>query len=63
MTDYARKLLDELMPGRNLERQAEMHFWDENICKDYLAGFCPKDLFVNTKSDLGMFRVLLKLIY
>lgn len=25
----------------------------DNVCKKYLVKFCPNDLFVNTKSDLG----------
>ena len=25
----------------------------ENVCKKFLVKFCPNDLFVNTKSDLG----------
>lgn len=29
-------------------------FTDDDVCKHYLAGgFCPSELFVNTKSDLG----------
>jgi len=25
----------------------------DNVCKKFLVKFCPNDLFVNTKSDLG----------
>lgn len=54
MTDYARKLLDELMgPDRNQDRKTVKHFWDDDVCKDYLVDYCPNQLFLNTKSDLG----------
>jgi len=26
---------------------------DDDVCKYFLCGFCPHDLFVNTKADLG----------
>ncbi|PIO59970.1 hypothetical protein TELCIR_18550 [Teladorsagia circumcincta] len=26
---------------------------DPDICKYYIVGFCPHDMFVNTKADLG----------
>ena len=30
--------------------------WDsKEVCAYYMARFCPHDLFVNTKSDLGAF--------
>jgi hypothetical protein len=54
MTDYARKLLDELMgPDRNSERKIAKNFYDPDVCKDYLVAFCPHELFLNTKADLG----------
>jgi len=51
-------LLDELMgKDRNLlpaERQNRgLHFTDPEVCKYFICGFCPNELFVNTKSDLG----------
>jgi len=29
------------------------HFNDEDVCKYNLIGFCPSDLFPNTKHDTG----------
>jgi len=56
--DSTRALLDELMgKDRNVlpsERQNKaVHFSDPDICKFYICGFCPSELFTNTKSDLG----------
>ncbi|KAH8852362.1 Luc7-like protein 3 [Schistosoma japonicum] len=50
-------LLDELM-GKNRnacngESSGGPHWSDDDVCKFYLCGFCPHDLFVNTKTDLG----------
>ncbi len=59
MADAMRALLDELMgPDRNLGQNEKNHnrrnFNDDTVCKYYLCGFCPHDLFTNTKSDLGL---------
>jgi len=54
--DATRALLDELMgKDRNtLEKGGRAtHFSDPEICKHFLCGFCPNELFINTKSDLG----------
>jgi len=58
MVDSTRALLDELMgkdrnamPAQRSNR--DIHFSDPEICKFYICGFCPNDLFTNTKSDLG----------
>jgi len=56
--DAFRAQLDELMgKDRNLlphEKNARgHHFSDPDICKHYICGFCPSELFTNTKSDLG----------
>ncbi len=56
--DEQRRLLDELMgQERNLEEQHKRHhvrhFSDADICKFYIAGVSPYNLFKNTKSDLG----------
>jgi len=55
--DDARALLESLMgPDRNArptERRVRK-FTDEDICKSYLLGLCPHDLFKKTKMDLGM---------
>ncbi|KAM3179035.1 hypothetical protein ACTXT7_001340 [Hymenolepis weldensis] len=50
-------LLDELL-GKNRDalasdRNKGPHWSDEDTCKYFLCGFCPHDLFVNTKTDLG----------
>lgn len=51
------QLLDELM-GKNRNagpgiRLNSIRFDDEDVCKYSLCGFCPHDLFVNTRADLG----------
>lgn len=56
--DHLRKTLNQLMgKDRDLplkERMAHSkHFDAPEVCKYYLIGFCPHDLFPNTKSDLG----------
>jgi len=56
--DANRALLDELMGAdRNMlseeKKRNRRNFFDENVCKYFLCGFCPHDLFTNTKSDLG----------
>ncbi|ESO03002.1 hypothetical protein HELRODRAFT_112372 [Helobdella robusta] len=58
MASYAAALLDELM-GRNRDSNPhdisvkKDHWSDEKMCKYFLCGFCPHDLFINTKADLG----------
>lgn len=54
----AAALLDELM-GRNRniapnEKGKELNWEDADYCKYYLVKFCPHDLFVNTRADLGV---------
>uniref|UniRef100_A0A182M1P7 Uncharacterized protein n=1 Tax=Anopheles culicifacies TaxID=139723 RepID=A0A182M1P7_9DIPT len=57
MVDVARQLLDELMGrNRNLDPSAsakEVSWSDEEFCPYFLVKFCPHDLFVNTRADLG----------
>ncbi|XP_065839368.1 luc7-like protein 3 isoform X2 [Oscarella lobularis] len=60
MTSIASKLLDELMgKNRNLgssERDKidlEISWSDSKVCKHFLCGFCPNEMFTNTKADLG----------
>lgn len=59
MMDAQRALLDELMgAARNLTDEEkkgyrEVRWDDKDVCGCYLVRFCPHDLFVNTKSDLG----------
>eukprot|EP00638_Chattonella_subsalsa_P008082 CAMPEP_0117760812 /NCGR_PEP_ID=MMETSP0947-20121206/16870_1 /TAXON_ID=44440 /ORGANISM="Chattonella subsalsa, Strain CCMP2191" /LENGTH=350 /DNA_ID=CAMNT_0005581609 /DNA_START=49 /DNA_END=1102 /DNA_ORIENTATION=- len=55
--DAQRQLLDQLMGlNRNLDNpDAEVKtFKDERVCKHFLAGLCPHDLFSNTKMDMGL---------
>ncbi|KAL2555978.1 LUC7 N-terminus domain-containing protein [Forsythia ovata] len=58
--DAQRALLDELMgTARNLteeERKGykEIRWDDKEVCGFYMVRFCPHDLFVNTRSDLGV---------
>lgn len=53
----AAQLLDELMGrDRNLapdEKRSNVRWDHETVCKYYLCGFCPAELFTNTRSDLG----------
>ncbi|XP_064423596.1 luc7-like protein 3 isoform X3 [Latimeria chalumnae] len=53
----AAQLLDELMGrDRNLapdEKRSNVRWDHESVCKHYLCGFCPAELFTNTRSDLG----------
>ncbi|KAL4178739.1 hypothetical protein AMTRI_Chr13g83720 [Amborella trichopoda] len=57
--DAQRALLDELMgAARNLTEEEKKGYkevcWDDKeVCAFYMVRFCPHDLFVNTKSDLG----------
>ncbi|KDR08954.1 luc7-like protein 3 [Zootermopsis nevadensis] len=53
----AAALLDELM-GRNRniapnDKAKELNWEDPEYCKLYMVKFCPHDLFVNTRADLG----------
>lgn len=58
--DAQRALLDELMgSARNLTEEEkkgykEIKWDDEEVCGCYMVRFCPHDLFVNTRSDLGV---------
>ncbi|KAK9450118.1 uncharacterized protein V1518DRAFT_413036 [Limtongia smithiae] len=57
MAAEQRKLLEQLMGadalvGRSSKRQ-EILFTDTRVCKSYLVGTCPHDLFTNTKQDFG----------
>lgn len=59
--DEQRKLLDELMGNeRNLNEDQKLnrkrHFSDSDVCKFYICGLSPYNLFKNTKSDLGAYE-------
>lgn len=34
-------------------RNAQLSITDSKVCRSYLVGTCPHDLFTNTKQDLG----------
>lgn len=34
-------------------RNAQLSITDPKVCRSYLVGTCPHDLFTNTKQDLG----------
>ncbi|KAJ0964289.1 hypothetical protein J5N97_029411 [Dioscorea zingiberensis] len=57
--DAQRALLDELMgSARNLTDEEkkgyrEVRWDDKDVCGPFMLRFCPHDLFINTKSDLG----------
>lgn len=59
MVEAQRALLDELMgAARNLTEEEKKGYreirWDDReVCGFYMVRFCPHDLFVNTRSDLG----------
>ena len=46
--------LEQLMGGGVASRGAQMSLTDPKVCRSYIAGTCPHDLFTNTKQDLGM---------
>ncbi|ELT88918.1 hypothetical protein CAPTEDRAFT_219978 [Capitella teleta] len=53
----ASQMLDELM-GRNrnvdpTRKSDELHWEDSEVCKHFLCGLCPHELFTNTRADLG----------
>eukprot|EP00842_Homolaphlyctis_polyrhiza_P001081 jgi/Hompol1/1974/HPOL_005034-RA len=49
--DYQRQLLAELM--NPLIPSAKKSFRDVDVCKNFLVGFCPHEMFLNTKVDMG----------
>ncbi|KAF7591130.1 splicing factor [Aspergillus hancockii] len=59
MAAEQRKLLEQLMGADQLmgtgapSRSAQLAITDSKVCRSYLVGTCPHDLFTNTKQDLG----------
>ncbi|KAF8850119.1 LUC7-domain-containing protein [Acephala macrosclerotiorum] len=53
MAAEQRKLLEQLMGAGASSRAAQLSITDPKVCRSYLAGTCPHDLFTNTKQDLG----------
>ncbi|GFS19830.1 LUC7-like protein 3 [Elysia marginata] len=57
MSAEAKALLDELMGrSRNLDpsqQPVDISWNSDDVCKHFLCGFCPHELFTNTRADLG----------
>lgn len=58
MAAEQRKLLeqlmgDQLMAGPGTARAPTLTITDPKVCRSFLCGGCPHDLFTNTKQDLG----------
>lgn len=58
MVEEFRILLDELLgKDRDLPRSERLkkrdHFDDNDVCKYFLVAFCPHELFINTRNDIG----------
>ncbi|KIN01132.1 hypothetical protein OIDMADRAFT_54272 [Oidiodendron maius Zn] len=53
MAAEQRKLLEQLMGAGASSRSAQLSITDSKICRSFLVGSCPHDLFTNTKQDLG----------
>ncbi|MCJ1354175.1 MAG: splicing factor [Icmadophila ericetorum] len=53
MAAEQRKLLEQLMGAGASSRHAQLSITDPKVCRSFLAGTCPHDLFTNTKQDLG----------
>ena len=53
MAAEQRKLLEQLMGGSASSRAAQLSLTDPKVCRSYVAGTCPHDLFTNTKQDIG----------
>ncbi|KAG3004734.1 hypothetical protein PC116_g10949 [Phytophthora cactorum] len=60
--DAQRALLDSLMglnrDGDRPDDDATMDFRHPRVCKPYLCGLCPRELFQNTRLDLGTCKSL-----
>lgn len=57
MAAEMRKMLEQLMGEQYVngtgKKAAQMSITDSKICRSYLVGTCPHDLFTNTRQDLG----------
>ena len=56
MAAEQRKLLEQLMGAAStnpLARAAQVALTDPKVCRSYVVGTCPRDLFTNTKQDAG----------
>lgn len=54
LAEMQRKLLEQMMgPEAMGVANANLHWSDEKVCRNFLCGTCPHTLFTNTKMDLG----------
>ncbi|KIX03745.1 uncharacterized protein Z518_07298 [Rhinocladiella mackenziei CBS 650.93] len=58
MAAEQRKLLEQLMGDQFMgagtsSKSSNLTLTSPNVCRSYLVGTCPHDLFTNTKQDLG----------
>ncbi|GAP89446.1 putative luc7-domain-containing protein [Rosellinia necatrix] len=53
MAAEQRKLLEQLMGNPQTSRSAQLSLTDPKVCRSFLVGTCPHDLFTNTKKDVG----------
>ncbi|WPG98570.1 Hypothetical protein R9X50_00136200 [Acrodontium crateriforme] len=57
MAAEQRKLLEQLMGDQLLSAtprsQPALEITDPKVCRPYICGACPHDLFINTKQDIG----------
>jgi len=59
--DAQRALLDSLMGAQrniDMDDQERKSWKDSDVCKLFLVGFCPYELFLGTKSDMGLCKKL-----
>ncbi|KAK5113209.1 hypothetical protein LTR62_003545 [Meristemomyces frigidus] len=61
MAAEQRRLLEQLMGDQLLSaqpgpKQPALTLTDPKVCRSYIAGSCPHDLFTNTKQDFGPCR-------
>ncbi|KAJ8603413.1 hypothetical protein MRB53_042180 [Persea americana] len=59
MAAEQRKLLEQLMGADAMvasgsARTQQLAITDSKVCRSYLVGTCPHDLFTNTKQDIGL---------
>jgi hypothetical protein len=53
MAAEQRKLLEQLMGASSSTKAAQLSLTDPKVCRSYVVGTCPHDLFTNTKQDIG----------
>ncbi|KAI8804884.1 putative U1 snRNP protein [Cladochytrium replicatum] len=53
MADNIREQLPALMGEETLGIQYNLKYPDDAVCRNFLCGLCPNDLFLNTKALIG----------